>query len=256
MTELRPTYIYEKYTDFMMRGIRLTEEVMFIPYFISSKSKNVFCLLRINKNGYLTDLGDKYPTNNITEYVEKCFRDNTIGSIDIKSHESILENLYISFSTVYNVETGSMMINKTCQPILYLRMEVSSMQILKQIVTEFKLRYQISLKGGFSTYQGDTQNLVWINPSDLYYLCRGTTYRVKTDDGSDLIVNIEDNGFPAEKTVTSMYRANRENGEIPYNFVNAESANTCPEVVFYEKTSYLLKNSMVEYFENNETIFT
>lgn len=254
MSELRKEFVQETLQTFLQKNISLVGTLLVIPYFRSKRSGTIFSMLCLNKNETLCDFGFKFSGNDsISSYIKSSLFNGSMGILDY-DNEYIMNNSTIVYSLVESVELGNKIIDKLCPPIIFVEKRVEKLGEIANIGLQFKEKFKSSLKGELQSRVCDTCNLVWLKPKDLFYISRSTTYTVLSENGEEITLDINNGGYPAEESVTRIYKANRESGEIPYSINYSDNFNTCFEVNFYQKMSITLRIPLLSYLENLEIL--
>lgn len=249
MTELGKELKYESLGAFLERGIRLNKSVLVVPYYSVKKSGNVFALYTLNQKGVICDFGTRYNGSvSVEKYVSEAILLNSLGTINL-NERYIYANSSIAYSLVHSVEMGYTVIDSSCPPIIFVRIEVTEDRDLNSVALKFKQAFKARLQGNLESFNSESFNLVWISPEDSFYMARGTTFNVIDDDGDQVVCDINDGGLPAERAVTNAYLSNRAAGENPFTLNYAAEYNCCPEVDFYKQMSFILSVPLLQYFD-------
>lgn len=218
-------------------GITLPNEILIIPYFITSKSE--YPILRLNNFGILSDFGKSYNNRiSIESYVEQCVRENSLKTINLNENY-ILSNSTILFFKSFNVYKQDYEITDTISPIIFVRMRIENTNKFFGIVEKFKENYFTISRSMENSSEISTRNIVYMNFNDLFYLCRGTTASVMIGD-EEYEFDVR-NGYPCNKKITKMYKIDHLSGNIPSDFFSSKVSNCPPEIKFYNQISSILE---------------
>lgn len=253
MSDIDVAYFYESLEYFKSSNFELSKTIQVIPYFQIKESGDIFALLTLNNLQCLCDFGTSYSKSKTLEsYVADSLKYNSLDCINL-SEEYILANSHVAYATSYDVAAGKNALLYNPFPTVFVKVQLETYEKVHKFLKAFKDSFKKKLQGVIRS-SSETTNIVYMDATELYYMCRYTTYTIEDSNSNVIEVVIEDQGFPARDEITEFYTCDREFGEIPVTDKYNEFANTCPEVDFYYSRGINLGRSLVTFFNKNVPI--
>uniref|UniRef100_A0A6C0BDQ4 Uncharacterized protein n=1 Tax=viral metagenome TaxID=1070528 RepID=A0A6C0BDQ4_9ZZZZ len=249
MSELNKTFVNIRLQDFLGLKYQLPKTVQIIPYAHIRSTDEIVAILTLNNLGVLTDFASSsFDNSNPYIYIQKNIYENSLGVIEL-SKEYIIENASISFVKSHDVSTNSDILFKHIPPVIFIRLDFERSEDLEELLIRFSFLFSKRIEGIVDNTT-QTYNIIFINPTDLYYTCRGTTAR-RFDQlsGNTYDYDVKEDGFPADQRITTIYKSKSIYGDIPFGSNVNQFANCCPEVSFYRQVSSSLANSLLNFFD-------
>lgn len=253
MSDIDVAYFYESLETFKSSNFELPKTIQVIPYFKIAEDGDIFALLTLNNLQCVCDFSTSYSRDKTIEsYVASSLKYNSLDCINLPE-EYILANSHVAYVTSYDVGLGKTVLSYSPFPTVFVKVNLDTYDMLYQFLRAFKISFKKKLQGVIKS-SSEVTNIVYMDASELYYMCRFTTFTIEDSNSNVVEVSIEDQGFPARDEITEFYTCDRETGDIPVSDKYNEFANTCPEVDFYYSRSVNLGKSMISYFDNNVPI--
>lgn len=249
MTSLNVAFFYESMGEFLPKDYTKNKLTQIIPYFVISDTRDVYAMLTVNKSQCVGDFGTDWRKNKTLQtYVVDSIVKSSLGCIQV-DEDYVLANSFVGYATADNVIEGKRDLAENEIPTVFVKFVVDNIDSLNDILIKFKDNYSKSVKrviGGSS----NISNLVYMPVEDLYYVSRFTTYRINTSDGN-IVIDMEEDGFPALPVITDIYSPIPEFGDIPCGDRYNELGNCCPPVTFYSSRSVLLRIALLPLFDGD-----
>lgn len=251
MSEIDVKFNYVPLVNFKSDWKKPPKEISIIPVYHIMDSQDIYGMLRLNKTQVVTSFGEKFKgsSNDLESHVANSISLNSLGVINL-THSYILNNSFVAYSTVPNVQTEGLSLNPKINPIIFVNITVPTINDLNNTLVRFKSQFQNKMKG-YSNFESDSTALIYLDVTELYYLMRFTTYKIVDESNNVHIVDIQSNGFPARSDITNIYRPNYIRGEIPVTENYDYLANSCPVVDFYRKIDISLSQDILRYEDAN-----
>lgn len=232
----------EDLISFKSNNFVLPKTIQVVPCFHIDNSGEVFGMLLLNQIGCLCDFGSSYQNNmSLEEYVSLSIKTKSLDTINIDT-EYINENSYVAYKK-FDQNT----IDFETFPIIFVNLNLENIESLNDIIRNFKLTFSKIIK----TETPETNNLVYLSAEDIFYISRNTTYKIVSNETNEvLIIDIQQTGFPAKKSISDIYKEHSAS-DIPVSIYYNQYANCCPEINFYSLRSEDLCKSFLEFFEAN-----
>lgn len=235
MSDVNVSFGYSPLVDFMSSGYTRPKEINVIPVYRVLDGGDVYGVLALNKNLSVTSLGIGFHKGKtMVTYIADSLRSSSLGIINL-TDEYIKNNSYVAHSTSYDVYSGKADINTKYQPIVFVEINVNTIDDLHDVIADFRDAFSAKI-AGVNESETDKVALVYMDCTSMFYLLRYTTWKIvdpKTHQTH--IFSVEDDGFPALDFITTTYKCDPSKGEIPVSDKPDRSANRSPEIDFYSK---------------------
>ena len=246
MTSLNVAFFYESMGEFLSKDYKPSKSTQIIPYYVVRDSGDVYAMLTVNSSQCVSDFSSEWGRfKSFQSYVADSIKAVSLDCIQI-DEDYVVANSFMGYATSFNVSEGKNMLAENEIPVIFVKIVIDTIEILNNILVSFKDNYSKTVKrviGGSS----DVLNLVYMPVEDLYYVSRFTTYKVNTPEGN-IVIDMEEDGFPALPVITDIYSPILESGDIPCGDKYNELGNCCPPVSFYSSRSVILRKALLPLF--------